>query len=69
MQMIVATFEAHREEKVIANKIKQEFDKQHGKCTGHPSCHQTILLSNLNRISVTDLHHVCLKISFCQKKF
>ena len=30
-QLILATFEAHREERVIANKIRQEFDKQHGK--------------------------------------
>ena len=33
-QLILATFEAHREEKVIANKIRLEFDKQHGKLLG-----------------------------------
>ena len=28
--LILETFEAHKEEKVIANKIRLEFDKQHG---------------------------------------
>ena len=30
-QLILDVFEVHKEERVIANKIRQEFDKQHGK--------------------------------------
>ena len=31
VQLILSAFEAHREEKKIAQKIRAEFDKNHGK--------------------------------------
>ena len=29
--MILTAFEQHKDERVIANKIRQDFDKMHGK--------------------------------------
>ena len=32
-QVILEAFDNHREERIIANTIKKEFDKQYGKCS------------------------------------
>ena len=37
-QLILDVFEVHKEERVIANKIRQEFDKLHGKCCPNSRC-------------------------------